>query len=300
MCTRICSIATYMEQKNYHDILAAISCFYPFNYRQYCQLIRHNEDGISRLVPNYFKLAEKAKLTLDMLEKEGISWMHPLSPQYPPYLLQISDPPVFLNYRGSPAWLKHQCLSVVGSREPSQIGVSWLEEHLRTFLKTVPRVIVSGAARGIDQAAHSVALRSGRPTIAFLPSGLDNYYPNDFKYWMPEIIETGGAVISEYLPDEAMRSRHFHRRNRLIVGLSQLLLVVEAKRRSGSRMSAGLALNFGRDVAVVPGSPLDPQYGGNLDMLYEGAFLVRDATDLKFLVTNEIHRFKQTQIVPNM
>ncbi len=273
------------------DLLAVISCFHPINYTQFNRLINQDENQLSCLIPDYFKLIDKAKSTLEDLQKRDISWMHPFSPHYPHYLLLIDEPPVFLTYRGSPAWLEFNTISVVGSREPSVIGVSWLEEHLRNFIKKNPRAIVSGAARGIDQVAHSVALRARVPTIAFLPSGLDNFYPKDFKYWLPEIIETGGAVISEYLPDQPMLSRHFHRRNRLIVGLSQLLLVVEARRRSGSRMSAGLALDSSRDVAVVPGSPLDPQYGGNLDLLYEGAYLVRDAEDLATLVGDKLREF---------
>ena len=285
---------------DFKDILAALTCFYPLNYSRFSQILSLDENQISRLIPNYHKLKEKAKITLDSFSKNGISWMHPFSPQYPHYLLYIDDPPVFLTYRGSPAWLKLKTLSVVGSREPSVIGISWLEEHLSAYVKKSPRVIVSGAARGIDQAAHSVALRAGVPTVAFLPSGIDNFYPKDFKFWLPEIIETGGAVVSEYLPDQPMLSRHFHRRNRLIVGLSQILLVVEAKRRSGSRMSAGLALNSGRDVAVVPGSPLDPQYGGNLDLLYNGAYLVRDSEDLHFLMTNKIHEFERQISLPLM
>ncbi len=285
---------------DFKDLLAALSCFYPLDYARFCHLVNRDEEKISKLIPNYPIFIEKAKVALESLSQRGISWMHPFSVQYPHYLLYINEPPVFLTYRGSPTWLKFKTLSVVGSRQPSTIGISWLEEHLSSFVKKTPRVIVSGAARGIDQVAHSVALRNGIPTIAFLPSGIDNFYPRDFKYWLPEIIETGGAVISEYLPDQPMFSRHFHRRNRLIVGLSQLLLVVEAKRRSGSRMSAGLALSSGRDVAVVPGSPLDPQYGGNLDLLYDGAHLVRDAEDLSFLVNNKIYEFERQKSFPLM
>jgi DNA processing protein len=159
-------------------------------------------------------------------------------------------------------------------------ALSWMENHLSAFLRTTSAVVVSGGARGIDQRAHRLAIRSGCPTVVFLPSGLARPYPDEWRTWKDDILAAGGAVLSHYPPFQEIRRFHFEERNRLIAAMGRILFVVEARRRSGSSMTARLAADLGRTVCVLPGHPADPRAGGTIDLLFDGAAPIRDATDL--------------------
>lgn len=210
----------------------------------------------------------------------GLSILTPDSKYYPEGFHKMMAPPVFVSYLGAVEKIQHPSIAVVGSRTPSSKGQDFLIQTLTDFLKSTPIPVISGAARGIDQLAHKCALRNNCPTVAILPSGIRNPYPTYFDKWISEIIDSGGCVMSEYLPNSFMQKHYFYRRNQLIVGLSTLLFVIEAKRKSGSIMTARHALDNSRDIAVAPGHPFDPQYGGSLDLLYDGGVLIRDHLDL--------------------
>ena len=227
-------------------------------------------------------------LTVQKEELQGLEAkiLTPLDAQYPKQLLQLSDPPIFLSVKGIVPEAQRWHLSVVGSRNPSHESLNWMEHQLTQIVKK-DCVLVSGAARGIDQRAHQLCLRNRKPTIAFLPSGLAQIYPQSFVRWQNDIIASGGCLISEYLPGEPMRTHHFHERNRMIAAYSPVLLVVEARLKSGSIMTANKAAEMGKPLATVPSFPDNLRFQGNLKLLFDGAQMVRDAYDLLALLSLE-------------
>lgn len=218
-------------------------------------------------------------------QKQGISILYPGHADYPQNFYKLPDPPLFLTYKGQPVWKDHKCLSVVGSREPTHRALQWMETHLKSVFLEV--CSVSGGARGIDQKAHNISLRLQKPTVAFLPSGLKSIYPQSLATWSKEIIETGGAIVSEFLPHTMMQRHHFHRRNRLIAAIGDTLLVVEARIKSGSLLTANLASAIDQSLAVLPTFPDDIKTQGNLKLLFEGAQPVASSQDLLSLINLE-------------
>jgi DNA processing protein len=225
------------------------------------------------------------KKDLEWLETNHCKTLEISSEDYPPLLKLIPDPPEKLYVWGNASVLSQNLISMVGSREPAHESIEWMETYIPELIKLGIN-IVSGGARGIDQRAHSLALRNKAPTIVVLPSGFQNLYPKELGYWKDIIFANGGCFVSELLPSARMRTHYFHQRNRIVVGLSKTLLLVEARRRSGSSMSARLAVEQGRCVAVVPGSPVKQNWGASLDLISQGAFCVRDAVDVWLLHSN--------------
>lgn len=226
----------------------------------------------------------------DRLVTQGVHCLTPASPEYPTQWLQCEDPPLTITVRGSLSALTTPSLAVVGSREPSSESQQWMEQELLQFCRTMKVPLVSGGARGIDQKAHSVALRASVPTVAFLPSGLESPYPADFKRWFPAILEGGGAIVSEYPAQMAMRKPHFHHRNRLIAASGRMVLIVEARIRSGTLITATRAAEIGRPLLTIPGHPSDPRFAGCLELLAEGATQVRQSSDLILFWQTECDR----------
>ncbi len=199
---------------------------------------------------------------------------------YPMQLQAWPDAPVLLWYQGSPAWKSWQFISVVGSRNPSGPNLEWMNWQLTEFLHESNVGIVSGGARGIDQRAHLLAIKSKKPTIALMPVGLKSRYPFAFREYEEAIIETGGAVVSLFPPDHPLFRGNFSVRNYVIAALSPMTLIVEARRRSGTMVTAHAALNLGKEILTIPTFPSNSSGQGNLDLLAEGATLIRDAKDL--------------------
>jgi DNA processing protein len=155
----------------------------------------------------------------------------------------------------------------------------WLNVHISNFLQSFPVTIVSGGAQGVDQLAHSLALRNQCPTIVFLPSGHKCYYPKDLQIWEARIIDGGGAIVSEFPPMAAMRKYHFARRNRLIAAMGDLVFIAQAARSSGTQVTALHAVNLGRPVGVLPHFPGN-EVMGSLELLRDGALMIQDSDDL--------------------
>lgn len=219
---------------------------------------------------------------------KGIRFIYPGHDFYPDCLLRMEIPPILLSYLGSPVWMSGLGLAVVGSRNPSRDGLRWLEESLPAFFAQQSVFIVSGGARGIDQKAHALSLQSGVPTVAMLPSGLGAIYPADLKDWVQSIVQGGGAVVSEYPYHQEIRKHYFLARNRLIAGLGIATILVEAGRRSGTLITARQCLDQGRPLWVVPSHPLDARARGGLDLVIEGATLLKDAEDLNIFFRGEV------------
>lgn len=199
---------------------------------------------------------------------------------YPRAFYNMPDPPLKFSYTGASPWVLESCLSVIGSRNMTYQSEQWIDGPLREFCVQRRPVIVSGGARGVDQKAHQLALRLGLPTVVVLPAGLDKFYPSSLDAWKENILATGGCFLSEYLPNLEMRKFLFRHRNRLIAALGHSTLIVQAQAKSGTCLTAHLALEMGRPVWVVPGSAMESAYGGNLDLLRLGGAMVVDAQDL--------------------
>ncbi len=223
---------------------------------------------------------DRALKLLDRVSEIGASLTFPGDANYPAEFMNLDRPPKFLSFFGLPVWRARLALAVVGSREPHARTLEWLDTHLAKVIRKRKLLIVSGAARGVDQRAHLLSLRCGEPTLAFLPSGLANPYPAQFEEMIRSILESGGAVMSEYMPDQPMRKHHFLQRNRLIASIARVVFVAEASRRSGSMMTARLAQAGRSRLCVLPSFPGDGAGSGTLELLVEGATPLRDDDDL--------------------
>jgi DNA processing protein len=241
-------------------------------------------DAESWLLPSERDLHEAIE-TRDWCHQNGIRILYPSHPHYPQEFLALEEPPLFLSCligAETPPW-QTPSISIVGSREPLERSLAWMDQNLPQFLRLFPVPVISGGARGVDQKAHSISLRSGIPTVAVIPSGLARIYPGDFAAWVPAILEAGGALLSPYHPKQEIRKFHFEGRNRLIAALGKMLLVIEARRRSGSIMTARLASELGRTLAALPSFPGESRSAGSLELLFSGGMMVRDAGDLAVL-----------------
>jgi DNA processing protein len=197
---------------------------------------------------------------------------------YPPALSAIVDPPFVLWTRGAMAALDRPMVAMVGSRAASPYGLA-VAERLAADLATCGITVVSGLARGVDSAAHRGALKGGGPTIAVLGSGADVIYPPEHAPLAREIATTG-LVMSELVPGTPPLKPFFPLRNRIISGLSRAVVVIEAGERSGSLITARLALEQGRDVLAVPGNVLNGRNRGAHGLLRDGAKIVESADDI--------------------
>lgn len=198
-------------------------------------------------------------------------------PAYPPALAAIEDAPGAFSLMGHHHLLSQPVLAVVGARNASMNGRR-LAGSLARGIGAGGYVIASGLARGIDGAAHEGALDSG--TVAVVAGGIDVVYPPEHADLHRRIADAG-AVVAEQPVGTVPQARHFPSRNRIIAGLSLGVLVVEAAARSGSLITARRALDQGREVFAVPGSPLDPRCAGTNGLIKEGAaFLVESARDV--------------------
>lgn len=207
----------------------------------------------------------------------GVRFVALGEPSYPVALAATQTAPPLLAVRGSIDVLRRPMIALVGSRNASGLGLKFTETLARE-LGEAGFVVVSGLARGIDTAAHRASVATG--TVAVLAGGQGHIYPPQNEPLVEELIETGAAV-SELPFSVEPRARDFPRRNRIVAGLALGVVVVEAARRSGSLITARLALDEGREVFAVPGSPLDPRAEGANDLLHAGtARLCRSAADI--------------------
>lgn len=195
---------------------------------------------------------------------------------YPPLLAHIDDAPPILFIRGHLHLMAKKAVAVVGSRNASINGRRFAQS-IAQALGEAGYLVVSGMARGIDTAAHLGAMPSG--TIAALGGGVDVVYPRENTDLYNNLIETG-AVCSEVTIGTTLQARHFPRRNRIISGMSRAIVVLEAGAKSGSLITARMALEQNREVFAVPGPPQDPRVKGSNALIRNGAYLTETADDV--------------------
>jgi DNA processing protein len=211
-----------------------------------------------------------------MAQRHGVRYVALAEPDYPVRLRMIDDAPPLIGLRGLQAVFSKPMVAIVGSRNASGAGAKFAGV-IAHDLAEAGFIIVSGLARGIDAAAHRASLGSG--TIAVLAGGHGHIYPPEHAGLLTDLLQHG-AAITEMPFDCEPRAHDFPRRNRLISGLSLGVIIVEAARRSGSLITARMALEQGREVFAVPGSPLDPRAEGTNGLLKQGATLVTEAADV--------------------
>lgn len=217
---------------------------------------------------------------VNSLQINKIKWLTIFDEKYPHLLKEITDPPIILYYQGEyDHWWDWRSVAVVGSRRMTGYGKVVTEKIVRELVFGSVTV-VSGLATGIDTQAHKTTITEGGKTIAVLGGGLNSIYPSENNYLAKQIIEKGGALISEYPPDYASMPGNFPARNRIISGLCLAVIVVEAALDSGSLITAKLALEQGRDVYAVPGPITSEVSKGSLMLIKEGAKLLVDTEEL--------------------
>mgnify|MGYP002712239145 FL=1 len=222
------------------------------------------------------------KLAADLTYIESQTNLHCLTqgdPLYPRLLREIPRPPPLLFVRGDPTCLSLPQLAIVGSRNPSG-GGSENAERFAHYMAERGFAITSGLALGIDAAAHRGALRAGGRTIAVMGTGIDLIYPARHRSLAQEIIDSGGALVSEFPLGTSSHASNFPQRNRIISGLSGGTLVVEAAVQSGSLITASYALQHDREVFAIPGSIHNPLARGCHQLIRQGATLVETAQDI--------------------
>jgi len=227
-----------------------------------------------------------AEREIEALEAAGARLIARDEPDYPPMLAEIDAAPPLISVLGNARILGRRVIAVVGSRNASLNGRRFAG-NISAALGAAGFVVVSGMARGIDTAAHRGALATG--TVAVVAGGIDVVYPQENAGLYAEIAARG-AVISEVPPGVHPQARHFPRRNRLISGLALGVVVVEAGLHSGSLITARMALEQGREVFAVPGSPLDPRARGANHLIRQGAALTESAEDVLDVVDRPIER----------
>ena len=242
------------------------------------------------LAPRLCKKLKALPLTaaynvLEDCAQKGYSVITPEDDNYPRQFYALQDPPLVVYAQGNVALLGQMhnlpVLTVVGTRSASEYG-SRVAENMSYDLAQAGFIIVSGLALGIDSYAHSGALRAGKRTVAVLGSGLDTDYPPQSAPMRKQILVTGGVVLTELEPSVPVRGAYFPARNRLLAGLSQGVLVVEAPQRSGALLTASHALEQGKEVFAVPSDIYDPNAAGTLGLIRDGAIPAINVLDVAY------------------
>ena len=213
---------------------------------------------------------------IETAAKLGACHLAACEPDFSACLAAIDAPPPVLAIRGDRQLLNRQSVALVGARDASAVGRRMARDLARD-LGQAGYVIVSGMARGVDGEAHAASLETG--TIAALAGGIDQVYPPEHQRLYDQLAENG-CLVSESPVGYVATARDFPKRNRVISGLSLATVIVEAAERSGSLITARFALEQGREVMAVPGSPLDPRAKGSNRLIKQGAALIESADDV--------------------
>lgn len=213
------------------------------------------------------------------LEKAGIRVVGFWEEEYPKLLKQSSDFPVLLFVKGNISALSNRFVGVVGTRRITSYG-RLATKKVVSDLVLEDFSVVSGFMYGVDLCAHLETMNSGGVTVAVLGFGFNHMFPKSNKKYVQKVLDSGGCFISEYLPDIEPATGNFPQRNRIIAGMSEAVVVVEAAQKSGSHITATCALNEGRDVFAVPGPIYNPFSEGTKWLVNQGAALISSGFDV--------------------
>ena len=236
------------------------------------------------LKTNYIKEVElkKADEIADWICKNKIGFITYFDKEYPCELQNIDNPPYGLFFKGNINILKERKVSIVGSRLCSQYGLE-ITKLLTKELISFNITIISGGAKGIDSTAHKTCIEGLGKTVIVLGCGIDVVYPMQNKYLFKQV-EKDGLIITEFLPGVRPLKHNFPRRNRIISGLSELVIVVEASEKSGSLITARLAAEQGKEILAIPGSVFSKASIGCNKLIRDGAQVFTDMGDLRVLL----------------
>jgi DNA processing protein len=250
--------------------------------------------GLSeKLVENFLRIRREISLDQfwEQIQSQGISVLTWEDEDYPRLLKEIDQPPPVLYLRGDILPEDEWAVGIVGTRRMTSYGRQVTVEVATTLARN-GITVVSGLARGIDSVAHRAAMQAGGRTLAVLGSGVDRIYPPEHRR-LAEQIETQGAVISDYPPGTAPEAANFPPRNRIISGLSRVVLVVEAGQSSGALITASFAADQGREVFAVPGTIYAPQSKGVNRLIRDGARPMLDVDEiLQTLDVEMVHQHR--------
>ena len=260
--------------KRYNNLLSKFKTNKGIFYANKSELLKIN--GIGEKMADKISNIEtkrKVKNYLKFMQMNLISIISINDKEYPSKLREIYNPPIGIYVKGNKKILNNTNIGIVGCRECSEYGKNIAQKFAYDLAKNNAN-IVSGLAIGIDSNAHIGALYAKGYTTAVLGSGLDSIYPKENTFLANKIIENKGAIISEYPLGTKATRLNFPARNRIISGISKGILVVEAKRKSGTLITVDFALEQGRDVFVIPGNINSKNSEGTNDLIKQGAKLV--------------------------
>lgn len=224
-------------------------------------------------------IPELVQRDMDIMKRFGIRFVSVLSPEYPPLLREIHDPPFAVFWRGTLPDPERPLAGIVGTRSPSGDGALAAARIAKEFGQSGIGV-VSGLARGIDAFAHRGNVEGGGLSVAVLACGLEQIYPRSNVRLAARIVETGGCLLGEYPPGESPLRFHFPQRNRIISGLSRAVIVVEAPEKSGALITADFALEQGRDLFVFAGTLASLRGSGTAALHSDGAPAIESAQEV--------------------
>jgi DNA processing protein len=252
----------------------------------------------SHLAENITKLrsSDLMERAWDNIQKKEIQVLTWEDADYPRRLKEIDQPPPVLYVRGQLLEADQWAVAIVGTRRITAYGRQ-VSEEIASQLAQNGVCVVSGLARGVDSVAHTAALKNDGRTLAVLGNGVDQIYPPEHRKLADEIIQNG-ALISDYPPGTAPEAANFPPRNRIIAGLSQAVVVVEAGEKSGALITAAFAADQGREVFAVPGYLYAPQSKGTNSLIHEGAHIFLGVKDvLEMLKLTQVEQFRSARIV---
>lgn len=239
-----------------------------------------------RIVANVHKaeLLDRAEKELKTIEARGIEVLYFEDKDYPRRLKHCDDAPILLYLKGDRAIFNRRIIAFVGSRAATEYGKSFCDKFIGE-LRVFEPMILSGLAYGIDIAAHKAALKYELPTAAVLGSGLDRIYPALHQSTVDKMLDSGGAIVTEFLCGTGPDRENFPKRNRIIAGISEAVVVVEAAIKGGALITAEIANTYNREVFAVPGRLSDPfSEGCNFLIRTNKAALLHSVADVKYLL----------------
>lgn len=269
-------ISKYKTEKNIYDNFDKILNDDPYINKK--QKETNNKKGL-----------QEACETIEWMKENNIGFISMTDSNYPKELIELKDMPYGLFYKGNINLLRSRKVAVVGSRRCTNYGIE-MTKLLTKEIISYNITIISGGAKGIDSIAHKEAIKNDGNTVIVLGCGIDVVYPAQNRSLFKDV-EKRGLIISEFLPKTPPFAYNFPRRNRIISGLSELVLVIEASIKSGSLITADYAVTQGRDVMAIPGSVLASESAGCNLLISEGAQVFTSMVDLHLLLGLDI-KFK--------